>query len=476
MHISADIYVKRNTEWCASQVGLARGAYLLFLSSGRYGGIMMELAQAAELVDTALQHMKREIFALGETLGAIPESGFAEVRTMETLAERFRALGLSPETELAVTGVRASAGPADAPEIILLADMDALPTRGVPGEMMHSCGHHAQMTVMCAVFEALLAAGVPDRLGFRVSFVGAPAEEYTHIDYRKALRREGKIRYLSGKQELIRLGVFDRAACVIKYHSMADRPDRMATINGTLNGFLAKQVLFIGKAAHAGAAPHEGINALNAASIALMAIHSQRETFRDEDHIRVHPVLKEGGTTVNTVPDRAFLETYVRGASVPAIRAAAGKVDRAVAAGAMAVGAQVTISTTPGYLPFNPCPALGAMLEESASRFLPARAMELHDHSYASDDIGDVASLVPACQLGFSGFSGTIHGADFTVCDPERAYMLPARILADLTLRLGANHGARAREIQEAFIPTMKKEEYLAFLDECFEEKTYRFD
>jgi len=427
-------------------------------------------------VDAVLNDRKAHIADLGEALGAIPEPGFGEVRTMELLAERFRSLGLAPETGLACTGIRVTVGPEDMPEIVLLADMDALPTRGAPGEMMHSCGHHAQMTVMYAVFEALLTAGAPDSFGFRLSFVGAPAEEYTHIDRRKELRRQGRIRYLSGKQELIRLGIFDKTSCVIKYHSMADSPERMATINGTLNGFVAKQMHFIGKAAHSGAAPHEGINALNAASIALMAMHAQRETFRDEDHIRVHPILKEGGTTVNTVPDRAFMETYVRGATLEAIRAAARKIDRAAAAGAMAVGALVTISTTPGYLPFNPSEELGAMLAESAARFISKSAMDMHDHSYASDDIGDVASLMPACQLGFSGFSGTIHGADFAVCDPERAFVLPARILADLVLGLGADGGAKARQIREHFVPVFEKKAYLAYLDECFEERTFAFE
>ena len=76
----------------------------------------------------------------------------------------------------------------------------------------------------------------------------------------------------------------------------------VAAVNGSLNGFLAKRAIFTGKAAHAGASPEDGINALSAASLALQAIHAQRDTFRDADHIRVHPILTEGGTVVNSVP------------------------------------------------------------------------------------------------------------------------------------------------------------------------------
>ena len=115
------------------------------------------------------------------------------------------------------------------------------------------------------------------------------------MEYRLGLRAEGKIRFLSGKQEMIRLGVLDDACVALKYHSMSDTPERVATINGTLNGFIAKRASFLGRSAHAGAWPEKGINALNAASLALLAIHAQRETFRDDDHIRVHPVMKSGG-------------------------------------------------------------------------------------------------------------------------------------------------------------------------------------
>lgn len=435
----------------------------------------MEKGTMSRAVDSAILSSRDSILGLAKRLEAIPEAGFQEFHTKEELVARIEALGLKAELGLARTGLRATVGPAGAPHVVLLADMDALPTRGAPGGIMHSCGHHAQMTVMMAAFEALCACGVPQKWGFRLSFVGAPAEEYTQIDFRKELRAKGEINYLSGKQEMIRLGIFDDVACVLKYHSMADSPARAATVNGTLNGFVAKQARFIGKAAHSGAAPDQGINALNAATLALAAIHAQRETFRDDDHIRVHPILKESGMTVNTVPDRALIETYVRGATIDAIRRAAAKVDRALAAGAMAVGAGLELSTTPGYQPFLPSPALGELLAASTLRFLPAESVELHDHSYASDDIGDIATLLPACQLGFSGFSGTIHGADFKVCDVDRAYVLPSRILANLVLELGANGGEKAAEIKVHFVPTMDKASYLAYLDDCFGEKIFDF-
>jgi amidohydrolase len=416
------------------------------------------------------------VIALGERLRARPEPGFREFATGDMLEGELRALGLEVERGLAVTGIRAEAGPKGAPEIVLLADMDALPTQGTPGGIAHSCGHHAQMAAALAAFRALVEAGIPDRERVRLVFLGAPAEEYVDIDYRLELRSRGAIRLFSGKQELIRLGAFDRAAAVLKYHSMSDEAARMATVNGTLNGFMAKRATFMGVSAHAGACPERGVNALNAAAIAQLAIHAQRETFRDDDHIRVHPILREGGFVVNTVPDRAVLETYVRGATYDAIVDASAKVDRALAAGAVAVGAKVRIEDIPGYQPLAPHPALGEILGRAALACFGPQAVDFHDRSFASDDIGDVASVAPTCHLSCSGFRGTIHGADFEPSDPRRAYVLPARILAETAEVLARDGGAAAIEAASSFTPRFDREAYVAAVEGLFTERTLVWD
>ncbi|PKL06952.1 MAG: amidohydrolase [Spirochaetae bacterium HGW-Spirochaetae-9] len=422
---------------------------------------------------SALSEGRRHLFDLAERLRASPELGFFEVKTAAMLAAELEGMGARVERGLALTGLRAEVGPPGAPAIALLADMDALPTQGAPGGTAHSCGHHAQMAILAAVFKALVAVYLPGREKIRLLFIASPAEEYVDLGRRMELRESGTIRYLSGKQEMIRLGVFDDVSVVLKYHSMADSPVRKATVNGTLNGFMAKRAEFIGKAAHAGAHPEDGVNALNAASLALQAIHAQRETFVDSDHVRVHPILSEGGTVVNSVPARAVLETYIRAATHEAIMDAAIKVDRALCAGALAVGASLRIRSTPGYQAFHPSPAMGNLLGEAAKTLLPASAIDFEDASYASDDIGDVACLLPTCQLGYSGFCGTIHNADFAPTDSERAYFEPAAILLRLTCTLAENGGAKAASIRKEFQPHFSKTDYLASLDAQFSERFF---
>ena len=65
---------------------------------------------------------------------------------------------------------------------------------------------------------------------------------------------------------------------------------------------MAKTITFHGKSAHAGGAPHKGVNALYAANQALNAVNALRETFQDADCVRFHPIITNGGTVVNAIP------------------------------------------------------------------------------------------------------------------------------------------------------------------------------
>ena len=78
--------------------------------------------------------------------------------------------------------------------------------------------------------------------------------------------------------------------------------DGTITILGSHNGFISKNVTFQGRSAHAAADPENGINALYMANTALTALNSLRETFKDSDTVRVHPIITKGGTVVNAIP------------------------------------------------------------------------------------------------------------------------------------------------------------------------------
>lgn len=439
---------------------------------------------------------EKELYRLAARLKALPEPGFFEFETKKVLQEFLANIGAGAEHAesagnlakpagtaspgiriidgLARTAVLAELGDPEAPALILLADIDALPTPGAPGGIAHSCGHYAQAAIMASVFKALVKSGLPERAGMRLLFLGAPAEEYVELPRRMELKKNGELYFLSGKQELIRLGIFDTPCLVLKYHSMEDSSDRELTVNGSLAGFMAKRAEFFGKPAHAGAHPEDGINALSAANIALQAIHAQRDSLKDEDQVKIHPILTQGGAVVNIVPAKAVIETYVRARNQAALADAAKKVDRSFRAGALALGAALRITDTPGYQPLLASPAMGEILGKAALNFEAPERIDFDDRSNASDDIGDVACLVPTGQLGCSGFTGTIHSMDFEPSDPSRAYLKPANILFRTAQLLLEDEGAAARRIIKEFKPRFSKTEYLATVESMFSIRDFR--
>src|SRR5918994_3717772 len=155
------------------------------------------------------------------------------------------------------------------------------------------------------------------------------------------MRDAGRLEFLGGKAEMVRVGAFDDVDIAMMVHTTSRPEDGDIAVGGTNNGMAAKFVRFIGHTSHAGGAPDQGINALSAARVALAGIDAIRETFRDEDHVRVHPIVTRGGDVVNAIPADVRLEAFVRAASSEALAAANRKVDRALRAGAMALGARL---------------------------------------------------------------------------------------------------------------------------------------
>ena len=344
----------------------------------------------------AIDRHRDRIIGLGNAIRDTPELGFREKRSAATVGRCFEAFGMPYVDGLALTGVKAVlAGHAEGPTIGLLGELDCLPCSDSPFTdpatgTAHTCGHNAQVANCVGAAIGLKEAGVLASLAGKVACVAVPAEEFVEIEYRMDLRRRGVIEFLGGKPEMVRLGHLDDIDMAMLVHAANGSPGPKLLTDSTTNGFVAKSVRFKGKAAHAGMAPHEGVNALNALALAIMNINAQRETFRDEDVVRVHQIVTHGGDVVNVVPETVRMEMFVRAKSVDAIKDANDKVDRALRAAAMAVGAEVEIETVPGYLPRVRETALTGVLAANFSRLIGPANLEVEGHAAGSTDTGDL--------------------------------------------------------------------------------------
>jgi amidohydrolase len=430
----------------------------------------MDKASLKAGVCAAIDARSAELIYLGRQLQVTPELGYKEYETAALVTEAFDRLGLDYRTGLALTGVRADlAGAAAGPTVAVLGELDALLCHGHPDAdpqtgATHNCGHHAQVAAMVGVGVGLLDAGAMAHLAGRVVLFAVPAEEYVELEYRSALREAGKIEFLGGKPELVRLGEFDDVDLAMLVHSMANVPARAFAVGGSMNGFLAKVVHFAGRAAHAGARPDLGVNALNAAALAIMGIHAQRETFREEDTIRVHFIMSKGGDLVNVVPDDVRLELFVRARSLESILETSGKVDRALQGGATMVGATVDIEDLPGYLPLVQDHRLADTFRQNAKTLIGIDGVWPGGHVTACTDMGDLSHLMPVIQPGGGGYEGLNHSVDFRVADEEMAYVLPAKAMAMTVVDLLYDDAQLGRSVVDEFEPKMTKAEYLAYL------------
>ncbi len=407
---------------------------------------------------------KDSLYAFGEDIFRHPELGYREHRTHDKVQEALLGMGVKDMTTWGLTGIKAwLPGQKDPrlPNIAILGEMDAVVSPEHPQAdpltgAAHACGHHAGLTAMLGAGMSLLKA-LPELAG-NICLIAAPAEEYVEIDYRRCLLASGKIRYLGGKQQLISEGCFDDIHIAMMVHALSDSPSPQICVSSTAGGFVGKSVRFMGREAHAGGAPHLGVNALNAASAALMCIHALRETFRDEDHVRVHPIITRGGDMVNTVPADVRMESYVRAASLEALADANARVNRAIRGAAYALGAGAEIEDLPGYLPLEESRMLSRIFEDNAALLYPQAPVIRNQPFCGSTDMGDLSYVLPVIQPTVSGFTGALHSKDFRVTDPGMAYLAPAVLMAATAADLLAEGGQKAAAVLKEFTPKDKEQ------------------
>ncbi len=408
-----------------------------------------------------------EIIEYATAIWRYPELGFKEFKTAELTERKYEAAGWRYEKGIAITGSKAYLeGVGSGPSIGVVGELDALhipvhPEAHPATGNVHACGHHSQMAAMLGAGYGLEV--VKDHLDGEVVMVAVPAEEYIEIDYRNRLRGEGKLEFFGGKQEFIRLGAMDDVDIVLGSHSVMDQ-EELIGVGGSNNGFIGKLVRYTGRESHAGGAPDKGINALNAAMLGLMGIHANRETFRDQDTIRVHPIITKGGEIVNNVPADVRMESYVRGKTVEAIQDANRKVNNALRAGAMAVGAEVEIIDHPGYMPYTRDPNLEKVVVASCTELVGEDQIKHREHSTGSTDMGDFSCIMPTTSIGMAGTEGAGHSRDLRIVDPVKQYIWPAKALAATVVDLLADDAIEAKRVMDGFKPTIKRKEYTEFM------------
>lgn len=406
-----------------------------------------------------LEDSFQSLIDLEKDLFKIPELGFKEVQTKARLKAFFEQHDLSFSEDYGVNGFRITLGQGN-PHIALVAELDALivPEHFMKGpeDAAHACGHNIQGSIMAHV---LTLFKQHSKFNGTLSLYGIAAEEFIDLAYREQLQQEGTLTLLSGKQNLLLQNAFKDVDVAIAVHTMGETSKASMEINTVLSGFIYKRLTFHGKAAHAAVNPSMGINALNAMVLTQNALALLRETFKEEDRIRLHLISTKGGDSVNAVPSTAVLEGYVRAVEPEILQAISEKVSTAALHCAQALGATCTVYDRPGYMPLWQSRALNEVAKPFIIECVGQDNLIDNQVSFAAGDLGDLALMMPTVQIGFSGCKGVVHGKDFRLDNPMEALKYPAYVVLNMLDDL-FQHPEKVDAIVQAHPNTFNLERY----------------
>ncbi|HIC88799.1 MAG TPA: M20 family peptidase, partial [Anaerolineae bacterium] len=334
----------------------------------------------------AVEELRERLVCVSETLSAHPEVAFEEFESMKLLADTAEKHGFQVERGIAdlPTAFRATrSGVGPGPRIAILAEYDALPGLG------HACGHN--LIAAASLGAALALSRLMDRLPGQIVLLGTPAEE------------KG-----GGKMLMVDRGVFRNVDMAMMVHP--------SVYNMVSRKSLASHNLifeYFGKAAHAAAAPDEGINALNAVIALFNLVNAMRGHL--PDGVRIHGIILHGGEAHNIVPDYASAQFSVR---TPTSAMAGGIVEKVITcarAAAMATGARLEYEEVYHYDNMVPNPILGDLFRANLEALGRIVTEPEENGRMGSTDMGNVSHIVPAIhpyiQIADEGVAG--HTPEF---------------------------------------------------------------
>lgn len=345
-----------------------------------------------------VEEWREPVLELSRSLHANPELSFEEVESSKTIVALLEQGGFTVETGTSglPTAFSASIGTGEL-TVALCVEYDALPGIG------HACGHN--LIAGASVAAALALAPHVDALGITLKAIGTPAEEHG-----------------GGKAIMLEAGAFDGVGLSLMVHPVQDG----ITYNPT--GTTAQAVgryraTFAGKAAHAAAAPHQGINAADAATLSQVAIGLLRQQIPDNH--RVASYIAEAGQVTNIIAEKAVVEFECRAFTLPEYEALLVRVKRCFEGSALSTGTTLEFEATePLYEPLLQDDALAASWTEAMDAFgrdtSPAAKL-----GGGSTDMGNISQVIPSLHpwLSIPGADVPIHSHGFAaLADSPAAY------------------------------------------------------
>lgn len=376
--------------------------------------------------DSAIEVASDTLIALSHSIHAEPELAFEEHRSAAKVVEVLRTAGFEVSTGIAglPTAFDARFGSGDL-VLAFCAEYDALPGIG------HACGHN--IIAAAAVGAGIGLAALADELGVTVRVIGTPAEETG-----------------GGKVLMLERGVFDDVGAAMMVH-----PGPTDITGATSLALADIAVDYLGREAHASAAPEQGRNAADAVTVAQVAVGLLRQHLHPGQQI--HGIVGYGGAAPNIVPSHTELLYYLRATSAELLEDLGERAEACFAAGALATGCTHRIRTvSPPYTELTPDPWLVRAYREEIIGLgrTPLPPEEEGSRPLGSTDMGNVTNVVPGIHpvIGLDSGGAVTHQEAFAAAcvteSADRAVVDGARALAATAARAAADPFQRGRLLE----------------------------
>lgn len=277
---------------------------------------MADIHKLKDKAKNLIDSMRAQSIEMASHIFDHPEVGQQEHKTKEYLINTLKEYGFTVQDGIGgfETAFRAElrcgkSGPA----VAFIAEYDALPKVG------HACHHH--LIASGSVNSAIALSKLAPELSGTIVCIGTPAEETV----------EAKI-------VMIRNGAFKEVDAVLMFHGGSRNNTRLIVL--AVDGL---EFSYKGKAAHAAAAPHEGINALDAVILLFTSINALRQQLRDD--VRIHGNVIKGGDALSTIPEHAVARFLIRSQKRKYLNEVTEKVKNCARGAALQTGAELTISS-----------------------------------------------------------------------------------------------------------------------------------
>lgn len=258
-----------------------------------------------EQIQSTVEAAKTDLLALSHDIHAHPEIGYEEFHASQVTSEFLARHGFQIDKPVAglETAFRATKGTGQL-RISLCVEFDALPDVG------HACGHNIIAT--SSLGAAIALGEIADELDATIVAFGTPSEEGG-----------------GGKVDIINAGLFDDI-----HMSMMVHPWPTERLEAQCLAVVGFEITFHGKEAHASAAPWEGRNAVDALTLAQVAIGLLRQQLRPGD--QVHHMVKQGGSFANIIPAKAVAQFMCRSITIERLNELRARIDKCFQAAALA--------------------------------------------------------------------------------------------------------------------------------------------